>query len=103
VSGSVIALSGSGGAGGTATGGDVNIPGEFGGVGFIMGTTNGGLSGFGAASPFSSRAPQSGPVSAGVTSSGRGGGGSGGACTSVSQVGGGGTAGLVVVISFCVR
>jgi hypothetical protein len=100
--GGVIALSGSGGStGADPTGGDVNVPGQIGDVGFIMGTTNGGKSGYGGGSPFGPVTPSGGPVQAGRPGRGRGTGGSGGACTSVSQVGGPGTAGLFVVTEFC--
>jgi hypothetical protein len=102
--GSAIALSGSGGTTlGAATGGDLSIPGQKGDTGLILGSTNGGKSGYGGGSPFGPITPSGGPVQAGFSGVGKGTGGSGGACTSVSQVGGPGTIGYFVVTEFCTQ
>lgn len=86
---------------GSATGGDINIPGEAGGAGIVFGGVSGGYSGFGGGNPFSGRSQQAGPISGGANPPGPGGGGSGGTATTISTPGGAGGPGFMVIIEYC--
>jgi hypothetical protein len=96
----ILGVSAAGGAGGTATGGDLNIPGERGFRGFIY-SINHGSGGMGGSSVFGKGGAQTGPDSAGNNGTAYGGGGSG--CHEsfdVNRSGGSGAAGVIYVIEF---
>lgn len=95
-----VGVQGAGGAGGTATGGDLNIPGEAGFRG-VMYSTTACSGGAGGRSVFGSGGAETGVAGAGSNGAGYGGGGSG-ATTSddTNRNGGTGSAGVIYVIEF---
>ena len=90
-----------GGIGGTATGGDINVPGDNGGAGVrLSNTTTYGLAGIGASSPFG-RGGQGRTTSTGAGGAATGyGAGGGGALGSTSSAGGAGTAGVIIIYEY---
>lgn len=89
-----------GGAGGTASGGDLNIPGEAGQRGIIYDTTNG-CGGAGGSSMFGAGGAESGTEAAGANGTAYGGGGGGAHCAGgVDRAGGTGAAGVIYAIEF---
>lgn len=95
-----VGIQGAGGNGGTATGGDLNIPGEPGGAG-IMFSATACLGGRGGNSVFGAGGACTGNAAAGNNGTAYGGGGSG-ATTSddTNRSGGTGAAGVIYVIEF---
>lgn len=87
------------GGGGTATGGDINIPGDPGGWSFIF-TSSQAISGRGGNTPFGRGGQESQENSAGNTAVGFGGGGGGGASAATSRAGGNGLTGVVVITEY---
>lgn len=95
-----LGFSSAGGAGGTASGGDLNIEGEDGMRSIIYSTTHG-SGGGGGSSAFGHGAAQSGSEAAGVAGTAYGGGGGGAhTATDVDRSGGAGGAGVIYVIEF---
>lgn len=89
-----------GGAGGTASGGDLNIPGEPGGRG-VQYSTSAGKGGRGGSSAFGKGGAESGTDAAGNAGSAYGGGGSGCQTTAdTNRSGGAGAAGVIYAIEF---
>jgi len=90
-----------GGTGGTATGGDINVPGDNGGAGVRLSATSAcGLAGSGASSPFG-RGGQGRTTSTGAGGAAAGyGAGGGGALGSTSNAGGAGTAGVIIIYEY---
>jgi len=88
---------GAGGAGGTATGGDINITGKKGGYGKIFSGTGDSIGGAGGSSMFSGGTPTTINGYNGETSLGYGGGGAGGSNKSGVKDGGSGSAGLIII------
>lgn len=89
-----------GGAGGTASGGDLNIPGEQGQRSIIYSTTHG-CGGAGGRSALGLGGGQSGTEAAGSNGTAYGGGGGGAHCAGgTDRAGGAGAAGVIYVIEF---
>lgn len=96
----VLGFSSAGGAGGTASGGDLNIPGEPGRRSIIYSTTHG-SGGAGGDSAFGHGGAQSGTEAAGNVGTAYGGGGGGAHCAGdVNRSGGAGAIGVIYVIEF---
>jgi len=95
-----LGFSSAGGAGGTASGGDLNIPGEAGMRSIIYSTTHG-SGGCGGSSAFGHGAAQSGTEAAGIAGGAYGGGG-GGAHTAgdTDRSGGAGAVGVIWILEF---
>jgi hypothetical protein len=94
------------GAGGTATGGDLNIPGDSGGGGSTV-TSSGGSTGFGGGTFYGgiTKPPPTGTTVAGVAGSNYGSGGSGGYVNGnnqTAQTGGNGAQGVVIITEYFV-
>jgi hypothetical protein len=89
-----------GGTGGTAANGDLNIPGNPGGIGITFDTTSG-MGGTGGSSVFGFGSQPSGSNTAGTTGGDYGGGGAGGhASGTPNMLGGAGAAGILYLIEF---
>lgn len=95
-----LGVSSAGGTGGTATGGDLNIPGEVGERGLTFDTTNG-YGGCGGRSVLGMGGARSASASAGNNGTAYGGGGSGAhTADDTNRNGGDGAAGVIYVIEF---
>jgi len=97
---STVGVQAAGGAGGAASGGDLNIPGEPGGRGIVYSTTHG-SGGKGGSSVLGNGGAANGSDAAGSAGTAYGGGGSG--ChtsADVNRTGGAGAAGVIYVIEF---
>jgi hypothetical protein len=91
---------GPGGAGGSATGGDVNMTGGAGWTGIIFGSTSTAVSGAGGTSFYGVGGASVREGQTGIAGSSFGSGGSGGAASSTNEGGGNGAGGLVIVTEY---